>query len=268
MVQVIKGGCNARHPVPFQMSRPLGLPNYVLLVTRSEGEFCIGGDIFSARPGCAVLLAPNTPYSYGNPKGEYVDDWLHFAVDDPALDQKLGETANKVFPLEDSRIFSWCIDQIIWEATYSPPEMAGENTEALFQLLFNHLFYSYRTKEAHGAPRPYQSELRAMRLEVLSAYQEPLSAKEYAARLHMSESYFQHLYTEYFGVSFHRDVIANRIERAKELLLTTDLPLTDVAEQCGYGSEVHFHRQFKKLVGDTPAKYREECARSKDKSPQ
>lgn len=256
MIQAIKGGCNARHPIAFQMSRPVGLANYVLLVTRSEGEFCIGGDNFSARPGSAVLLAPNTPYSYGNPKGEYVDDWLHFSVEDTALDRSLREISNRVVSLEDSHIFSWCIDQIIWEATYSPPEMAKENVEALFRLLLNHLFYSCRAREKRGAPRPYQSELRAMRLEVLSTYQEPLSAKEYAARLHMSDSYFQHLYTEYFGVSFHKDVIAGRIERAKELLLTTSLPLTQVAELCGYGSEVHFYRQFKRLVGATPAKYR------------
>lgn len=256
MIHAIKGGCCARHSVPYKMSRPLGLPNYVLLVTRSEGEFRIGGDTYSARPGYAVLLAPNTPYSYGNPKGEYVDDWLHFDVEDPALDQKLGEISNRVFPVEDSRIFNWCINQIIWEATYSPSEMAGQNIEALFRLLLNHLFYSYQTKDKRESPRPYQNELRALRLEILSVYQEPLSAKEYATRLHMSESYFQHLYTEYFGISFRRDVIANRIERAKELLLTTDLPLAGVAELCGYGSEVHFYRQFKKMAGSTPAKYR------------
>lgn len=253
MLRALKGGCNARHTVSYRMSRPQGLPNYVLLVTRSDGEFHINSSTFPAGPGYAVLLAPNTPYSYWNPNGEYVDDWLHFDVTDPALDERLREISNQVFPAEDSRLLSWCIRQTVWELTFLT-EYTGENADALLRLLLNHLFLSCR--EQRKAARPYQKELRALRLEVLSACQERHSVKEYAARLHVSESYFQHLYSEYFGTSFCRDVIAARVGKAQELLLTTDLPLSGIARLCGYANEVHFFRQFKKVTGVTPAGFR------------
>ena len=69
MYRAIQGGCSAAHPRAFHMSRPEGLPNYVLLLIRSCGEFEIDGKSYTVLPGHAVLFAPGTPYSYGNPEG-------------------------------------------------------------------------------------------------------------------------------------------------------------------------------------------------------
>jgi len=47
-----------------------------------------------------------------------------------------------------------------------------------------------------------------------------------------------------------------RIDYAKDLLETSDLKLEQIAEYCGYSSEVHFYRQFKSIMEMTPAEYR------------
>lgn len=56
-----------------------------------------------------------------------------------------------------------------------------------------------------------------------------------------------------------------RIEQAEYTLLTSSLAIEQVAEFCGYSSEVHFYRQFKKVTGITPARFRREAGYLKEK---
>ena len=72
----------------------------------------------------------------------------------------------------------------------------------------------------------------------------------------MSRSGFQHLYKKMFGVSVTGDVISGRLERAKRLLSSTDLTVSEIASRCGYSNEFNFMRQFKDRVGRTPTQYR------------
>lgn len=50
---------------------------------------------------------------------------------------------------------------------------------------------------------------------------------------------------------------SERISRAAELLETGDIPLTDVWAACGFGSAETFRRDFRKVMGVPPARYRE-----------
>lgn len=77
-----------------------------------------------------------------------------------------------------------------------------------------------------------------------------------ASEVNMSRSYFQHIYRKTFGVSCITDVISGKIEKAKELLSETTFTVSQVSLMCGYDNEEHFMRQFKKMVGVTPTKYR------------
>ena len=72
----------------------------------------------------------------------------------------------------------------------------------------------------------------------------------------MSPSYFQHLYTDCFGVPFQQDLIRMRVDYTKYILTATDLALEQVAGLCGYAGTVHFYRQFRQVTGTTPARFR------------
>lgn len=50
MIKAITGGYINIHPSTFRMSRPKGLPHFVLLVIRSHGSFDIGSEHFSVEP--------------------------------------------------------------------------------------------------------------------------------------------------------------------------------------------------------------------------
>ena len=100
MIRAIKGGCDTRHPRTFLLTRPNGLPNHVVLIIRSAGEFQIGSEHFTVTPSQAVILAPHTSYRYGNPDGIYMDDWLHFETTDEACTRRLNAMSNLLHPAD------------------------------------------------------------------------------------------------------------------------------------------------------------------------
>lgn len=61
MIQAITGGYETKHPSTYQMSRPNGLPHYVLLIIRTHGEYYLGESFFTANPGDALLIPPRPP---------------------------------------------------------------------------------------------------------------------------------------------------------------------------------------------------------------
>ena len=63
---------------------------------------------------------------------------------------------------------------------------------------------------------------------------------------------FQQLY----GISLSRFIRKVRMERAKELLLTTNDLISSIGKDCGYGDESSFHRAFKNYAGVTPDAFR------------
>ena len=103
-------------------------------------------------------------------------------------------------------------------------------------------------------------QLQTLRLDMQNNLSDQPSIEKYASMLGISPSYFQHIYSDFFGVPFQQDVIQLRIEQAKYILTTTGITLEQVAELCGYTNEVHFYRQFKKITGSTPAHYRKMTA--------
>ena len=255
MYKVITGGCNSKHPHTYKMSRPNGLTNYVLLIIRTSGDFDINGKKYEVTPGQALIISPNTPYSYGNPAGEYIDDWLHFMPEDSESFKKCYNIINEPFPIGNTELFTFLIKQVLWESNYTLPQYSSQNSDALLTVLFNHLL-SAKNENSPKTVIPYQSKLQQIRLELQNSFSNEHTIEYYAKKLGISSSYFQHLYTELFNISFGQDVIHFRIEQAAFLLTTTDLTLEQIAQICGYNNEVHFYRQFKQVMSITPAKYR------------
>jgi two-component system response regulator YesN len=82
-----------------------------------------------------------------------------------------------------------------------------------------------------------------------------------AKTLGFSPNYFSVYFKRKTGENFIDCLIALRIEKAKELLMETDLKISAVSESVGYANHSHFYKIFKAQVGTTPNNYR---VKSKD----
>ncbi|MEF2966448.1 response regulator [Paenibacillus sp. M1] len=86
--------------------------------------------------------------------------------------------------------------------------------------------------------------------------QNELTLKEVADHVHLNPSYFSVLFKEQLNLTFSEYVTRSKIQRAKDLLITTDLPLDDIAEEAGYKTAKYFIKIFKEFEGLTPTAYR------------
>ena len=86
--------------------------------------------------------------------------------------------------------------------------------------------------------------------------QEELSLESIANELSMSAFHFAHLFKRTTGLSPYRYVIELRLERAKHLLESTDLPISEIAQQVGYCNNGHFAVAFRRATGVTPRDFR------------
>jgi AraC family transcriptional regulator len=77
----------------------------------------------------------------------------------------------------------------------------------------------------------------------------------------LSVSHFARSFKASFGVSCHRWLTDRRVERARELLASTDTPLVDISSQSGFGDQAAFTRTFHRLVGVSPGRWRREHKR-------
>ncbi len=72
----------------------------------------------------------------------------------------------------------------------------------------------------------------------------------------VSEAHFARCFKEAFGVPPHRYLLTRRIERATALLRDTDLSITEIAFQTGWGSLGTFGRTFRDVTGESPGAMR------------
>jgi transcriptional regulator GlxA family with amidase domain len=72
----------------------------------------------------------------------------------------------------------------------------------------------------------------------------------------VSAAHFARSFKQAFGVPPHRYLLTRRIERATTLLRDTDLPITEIAFQTGWGSLGTFGRVFRDVTGETPGALR------------
>jgi AraC family transcriptional regulator len=85
-----------------------------------------------------------------------------------------------------------------------------------------------------------------------------ISLERIASVCDLSVSYFSRGFKSGTGVSPHRWLVEMRIEKAKDLLFNTKMPLAEVALACGFADQCHLTRKFRRATGDTPAAWRRE----------
>jgi AraC-like DNA-binding protein len=72
----------------------------------------------------------------------------------------------------------------------------------------------------------------------------------------LSVTHFARAFRNSFGMSPYRWLLERRIDRAKALLVTSDLPIADIALRSGFSDQTAFTRAFGRIVGSSPARWR------------
>lgn len=100
------------------------------------------------------------------------------------------------------------------------------------------------------------SDFRQLLSYVGLHFRENPSVGEIAERFHYSPNYVSRLFEKHLGKTFVHYLTDQKIEYAARLLRTTDLPITQICFECGFGSFANFSRVFRRKTGQTPSEYK------------
>jgi AraC-like DNA-binding protein len=137
-----------------------------------------------------------------------------------------------------------------------PPALALDQLELI---IASHLLQRYGdarpTRAAkRGGLAPWQRRRVVELLDTNIAGDVRLA--DLARACQLSVSHFARSFKASFGVTCHRWLTEHRIERAKQLLATTDVSLADVATRSGFADQAAFTRAFHRVAGVPPGQWR------------
>ncbi len=135
--------------------------------------------------------------------------------------------------------------------------------EAIATTAAYRLVRSYSTLTA--APR-LTGGLNGRRLNAVLAYMHAhldadISLAALASVSGLSERHFLRAFRTAMGISPHRHLVQLRLDRARTLLLGSDLPVTEIALACGFSQPGHFSTAFRRSFAASPSRFREQARR-------
>lgn len=249
-----------RHDFPeragFKIHRPVGRKDYTFLHFEQKMIIEINGKKIITEPNACILYSPDEPQLFYNEKNDIIHNWMHFSADAFDLIKSFCIPQNEiVYPCE-SRFISRLFYKMEIELNSNKPFK-----EELLKTYFNEFFIRFSrslntSKESFSVSANEKKTLQNIRKKVLSTPEHNWSVEELSKMANLSPSRFHTVYKKVFGISPIKDVIENRLQTAKNLLVATDYSISEISEKLGYLNTNHFIRQFKSAEKQTPLAYR------------
>lgn len=253
-------GFNYSHGSEFIMDRPEGPGCWLFLLIKTTAKFIINGIEHQAKENSCILISPKTPVKYMALDKTYKDDWFYFWKGDNMEEEyfkSLGIPVNELVHLGNIEELSQIIHIMTFEH-YSVDTHHQEIEDLYTKILFLKVSRIIKTANYISSKSFIEknASLSHIRTNIYIMPDRVENIDALARQVGMSRSGFQHLYKKMFGVSVITDIIKGRLERAKQLLSSTNMTLEEISVKCGYSNVYGFMRQFKKYCGKTPTEYR------------
>jgi AraC-like DNA-binding protein len=252
----------------------------VFVVLRGKVTIIIDGEAREVREGDIVLLDPGRIHSFPSSDPETCIRFFHFS-------QRFFAKEDHILALVDYRmvfIQKPIIRAVPYDGEGDVDKVLYANIYGFLEQLFNEyrkknkgwqiaikgglylmfLFYVRSTAENTGKfserSLPISTEERLERVFLLinkHFYNADLDLNQAAQEAALSRFHFARFFKQRTGQTFCGFLSSVRLSHAKEMLLKTDLPVIDIARNCGFASLSTFFRIFKVGTGYTPSQYRE-----------
>jgi len=247
----------------FHWSTGRRLSDYqVLYITKGKGVFeseiagmrkINAGDIFILFPGIWHRFKPDSDSGWD----EY---WVEFNGD------LINHYRSKEFLNPESPVITVGIQediarnylQVINLLKEEKPGFQYIASGNIVQIL-GQIFASKKYHPFEG--KAIENQIRQAKLMILENQHLPVTQEKIAESVGMGYSLFRKKFKEYTGVSPAQYHIQLRINKAKDLLITTNHSFKELAHELGFESTDYFFRLFRQKTGFTPSEFREKNRR-------
>jgi AraC family transcriptional regulator len=158
----------------------------------------------------------------------------------------------------------------LWRELEQPAPAGNLYAQTAAQFLAVHVLRHHASSGARLRDKPLtphkltERQVRQVLEFIQTHLDKQLSLETLARQVGFSPHHFAQLFRRATGTSPHQFILHQRLERAEWLLQKTELPLAQVASECGFAHQSHLTQVFKRHLNRTPGAYRQDgskCAR-------
>ena len=243
----------------FEFERGRELPEYQLLYL-TEGEGTFRSTTFretTIREGDLFLLFPDEWHTYRpNPRTGWKSYWIGFKG------RNMDDRVRAGFLTPQKPIYHVGFsDEIVslYREAYETAQIEAAYVQQLLAGMVNHLIglmYSLERNIQLGRNKTHVDMISRARLRIRESLESDLTIQQVADEMGVSYSNFRKLFKEHTGISpaiYQQDL---RLQRAKELLSTTDMSIKEIAYRLNFESPDYFSAKFKIKTGRRPSELR------------
>lgn len=250
--------------------------NRFFYCAEGEGTITIEGKDYPISKGCAVLWRAGLCYDLRADKGQEMcllgcnfdftqEHSFLTAPIPPAFKEfepesiiervSFGDTPclNSVVYLENMHLLESNISLICKEYTRHV-SLYREKISAIFTVLLTDMVRENML--AGDTSRRSSTKVQEILAYIVEHHYEPLTNASLGVRFGYHPNYINHLVVQHTGMSLHRYLLSCRINRAIDLLQSTDLSVSEISDMTGFTDYNHFLKYFKKTTGHTTKAFR------------
>lgn len=249
--------CGKQKCEPHYYYGPAVRSHYLLHVcTDGKGEYHINNKIYKIKKGDIFLIPPHVVTFY---QADEIDPWSYLWI---GFDGKKASLYLKrcCFDEEHLVIHSEDIEQLtkIINSMLEHHKLSYSNEFFIQSLLFQFFAYlnksiSFDKKENTKSNNIYITKAIEY---IQNNYQNSITVYEIANYLSLNRSYLTALFKKHLHLSPQEFLLRYRMIQAENLLISTSLPINQIAYSCGYSNQLSFSKAFHHTHNQSPREFR------------
>lgn len=227
--------------------------SFLLLYTiKGCGVIESGDDRICLEERQTLLLDCHKPHKYYSNACDWEFLWMHIGG------VSLGTLYEMIYP-SGLRVLQYSWDYVYQDllSYCENGDMRGHMkiSSTLHTLLESLYTVSYENANSSMEQMHMEDVQRVVAL-IHAHYNEPLTVDDMIANIAISKYHFIRVFQRIMGATPYNYLINYRIHVSKRYLSTTNLPVSEIAEKCGFADTSNFITHFKKHTGQKPLQYR------------
>ena len=234
---------------------PLHLHRHCELIYVTDGavDVVIRDKEICLQKGDLAIIFPEMPHSYRSSE----ENKCNLIIFDPSFTPEFSRIMNEKYPLTPYLLQGDIHADIRYNLFSLFYDESGDvrRQKAYLTIILSRIFEKLPFTDIPAISTPKETINKVLSY-ISTHFLENISLEHTADILGISKYHLSHIFSQKVGGGFIPYVHSLRIEHACELLLTTDLSVTDIAFESGFESAVTFHRVFRNSKGESPLQYK------------